>query len=373
MQILRVLAPLTTLVAASCFTNTQATADARIDEETKTLDQLYEDAIKEGGNLVVYHGGDIPDQQDGVANAFRAAYPKLNFTMVVDYSKYHDVRVDNQLATNSLVPDVIAMQTLQDYTRWKKQGVLLNYKPAGFSKIYPGFVDPEGAWIAHASYSFSYFYDTALLNASGLPIPKTAQDLANPIYKDHIASTYPHDDDAALFVYSQYIEKYGWDWVQKMSQQNIQFQRGSNTAGEAVGAKKKAIGVAGVGPFTVPTLVTINGKDASTPYVVWGQRMSILKKARHPAAAKLFLNWIVSKDVQSTVMGGVSTRTDVQYPYTPAGTPFPWENAQAGVTKFPAFMEDRANVERLKATLALYFGEVQGKPSPGELGLHPGL
>lgn len=35
-------------------------------------------------------------------------------------------------------------------------------------------------------------------------------------------------------------------------------------------------------------------------------------------------------------------------------------------------MSDRAEVERLKQTFALYFGEVKGDPTPGVLGLHPG-
>lgn len=44
---------------------------------------------------------------------------KLN--VIVDYSKFHDARIDNQLATNTLVPDVVQLQTLQDYPRWKKK------------------------------------------------------------------------------------------------------------------------------------------------------------------------------------------------------------------------------------------------------------
>lgn len=35
-------------------------------------------------------------------------------------------------------------------------------------------------------------------------------------------------------------------------------------------------------------------------------------------------------------------------------------------------MSDRAGVERLKQTFALYFGEVEGDPTPGFLGLRPG-
>ncbi|KAH9189214.1 hypothetical protein AeNC1_008818, partial [Aphanomyces euteiches] len=68
-------------------------------------------------------------------------------------------------------------------------------------------------------------------------------DLVDPIYKNLIASPYPHDDDAVLFVYSKYVEKYGWDWVAKFAQQNVQFKRGTNTPGEAIDAGNKSIGV----------------------------------------------------------------------------------------------------------------------------------
>ena len=69
-------------------------------------------------------------RQDG----FRHRFPEIDLTLIVDYSKYHDVRVDNQFATDTLVPDVVQLQTLQDFTRWKQQGRLLHYKPAGFSQ-----------------------------------------------------------------------------------------------------------------------------------------------------------------------------------------------------------------------------------------------
>lgn len=336
-------------------------------EETKSLDKLYQDAISEGGKLVVYHGGDYPDEQEVLAAAFRADFPMIDVSIVVDYSKYHNVRVDNQLETNTLVADIVALQTLNDYPRWKSEDKLLNYKPAGFSKIYQGFVDREGSWISHVVFSFSYFYDQAQLNASGLPVPKSAEDLANPVYASHIASTYPHDDDAALFIYSEYLERYGWAWVEKLAAQNITFQRGSNFAGAAVMAKKKAIGIAS----SVPEgdgRVYVSGSESTTPYLAWGQHMSILKKAPHPAAAKLFMNWAVSTKVQTTLLAGKSVRTDVP---PESGKAYPWSIPQANTLKFQTWMEDRAKLERLRATFAIYFGEVQGKPSPGWLGLHP--
>jgi hypothetical protein len=63
-------------------------------------------------------------------------------------------------------------------------------------------------------------------------------------------------------------------------------------------------------------------------------------------------------------MAGMSSRVD-------SVTPAPWDFPRASTAKFPVFMEDRAAIERLKFTSALYFGEVQGAPSPGVYGLHP--
>ena len=45
-------------------------------EETKTLDELYRDALAEGGKLVIYAGGDSPTQQDGTKAAFRERFPR---------------------------------------------------------------------------------------------------------------------------------------------------------------------------------------------------------------------------------------------------------------------------------------------------------
>ncbi|GMF18830.1 unnamed protein product [Phytophthora lilii] len=98
-------------------------------EEIKSIDDLYAEAVAEGGKLVLYHGGDTPTPQDSLKDAFSQRFPQINFTLIVDYSKYHDVRIDNQLETDSLVPDVVALQTLQDFPRWAREGKLLNYKP----------------------------------------------------------------------------------------------------------------------------------------------------------------------------------------------------------------------------------------------------
>ncbi|KAF4044259.1 Bacterial extracellular solute-binding protein [Phytophthora infestans] len=97
----------------------------------------------------------------------------------------------------------------------------------------------------------------------------------------------------------------------------------------------------------------------NTEYIAWGQRAAILAKARHPAAAKLFMNWALSEEVQSNTVAP-SVRTDIN-------TDKPWDVPEANMAGFLLFMEDRETVEEWKQTFTLYIGEVQG------VGLYPGL
>jgi len=336
-------------------------------DETRSLDQLYEAALAEGGKLVVYAGGDVDDQLGGVRAGFRSRFPGIDLTVVVDYSKYHDVRVDNQLATDTLIPDLVQLQTVQDFTRWARQGELLRYRPAGFSAVHPKFRDPEGAWTAVMAVAFSFVYNVA---AVGADVPRTPLDFVDPRWKGAIASSYPHDDDAVLYLFSLYVRKYGWEWVEQFARQQPQFARGAHKAGIAVDAGQKSIGVGSAG-----SLLATGGASRwalpaeGHPFMAWGQRAAILKQGAHPTAAKLYLNWMLSPELQQASYSGWSVRTDI--PLQSGLRPI-WEYEDANLDGFPLFMEDRATVEQLKQTFALYFGEVQGAPSPGSLGLHPG-
>jgi ABC-type Fe3+ transport system substrate-binding protein len=356
------------LTALGATASTAAAADSSRGsgpEETRTLDELYRDALAEGGKLVVYAGGDLADSGSGAGarTAFRQRFPEIDLQLIVDYSKYHDVRVDNQLATGTLVPDVVQLQTLQDFTRWKREGRLLHYKPAGFGKLYNKFRDPDGAWIAGMVIAFSYIYDVA---AAGTNPPRTPLDLVDPRWKGAVASSYPHDDDAVLYLYSLYTQTYGWDWIARLAAQNPQFARGTFSPGTAITNKSAIIGI-GAGGNPTSTGPVRMGLPDGHPFMAWGQRIAILRQAANPTAAKLYLNWQLSTERQTS--NSWSVRTDIA---PPAGLKPIWEYPNAHVDGFPRFMEDRAKVEQLKQTFALYFGEVKGDPTPGWPGLHPG-
>ena len=342
-------------------------ATSAADAESRELEALYRAALSDGGKLLVYAGADTPQQQDGTKAAFAQRFPGIDIQIIVDYSKIHDVRVDHQIATGTLVPDVVQLQTLQNFPRWKKEDQLLSFKPAGFGGLHPQFRDADGAWLAIGVLSFSLMYDVA---GVGVDAPRSPQELADPKWKGKIASSYPQDDDATLFLYKQYAQAYGWDWVGKLVSQEIQFARGTHTPREAITAKRALMGTGGSGSLTAVDAPVRWAVAEGHPFMAWGQRAAILKRARNVNAAKLYMAWQISRERQATYYNGWSVRTDVR----PAGNLKPvWEYANAHVGEFPEFMADRALVERWRQTFVMFLGDVQGPPSPGVLGLHPGL
>lgn len=343
-----------------------AAAGAVVREEGKSLERLYREARAEGGTLTVYAGGDTANQQDGNKAAFEAAFPGITVTMVVDYSKFHDARIDNQLATGTLVADVVQLQTLQDFPRWKAAGVLRPYKPAGFSRVHPAFKDPDGAWTGIFVDAFSTIYH---VDAAGPQPPAVAADLLAPRWKSRIVSTYPTDDDAVLYLYKLIVDKYGWEWLARFVAQDVAWVRGTQEPADRVEAGTAAVALGTDGALApgagVKTRFVVPARD---PFMAWGQRAAILAGARHPAAAELYLNWWLSKQTQSDFyMWPVRTDVAPHRGYRPI-----WEYPNANIGGFDRFMGDRGVVERFRQQVTLYVGEVSGDPSPGWLGLHPG-
>ncbi|MCT6795170.1 extracellular solute-binding protein [Klebsiella pneumoniae subsp. pneumoniae] len=336
--------------------------------EKRSLDDIYKAALAEGGRVIVYAGGDTADQQDGMKKAFESRFPGVTLDVVVDYSKFHEARIDNQVATHSLVPDVIQIQTLQNFPRWKKEGILQPYKPLGWDKIYPAFRDADGAYTGIFVDAFSNVINTKLL-PDEKSWPREAKDYLRPEFKGKIVLTYPTDDDAVLFWFKQVVDKYGWGYVADLAKQEPIFVRGTQAPADMVESGEAAVTFS-----TDGSLVPSEGAASrfvlpkEDPFVAWPQQAAILKGAKHPEAAKLYLNWLLDKETQKNVWYMWSVRTDVA---PPAGYKPIWEYKNGDPTAFGKFLADRGAVERFRSQIGLYLGETKGDPSPGHPGLHP--
>jgi hypothetical protein len=170
-----------------------------IQVEKRSIDQIYQVALKEGGVVTSWLGGDEPNQQEGLKQAFDTAFPEMTLNLTVDLYKYHDVRLDKLLAENNVYIDTIALQTTHNFPRWKKQGALLNYAPRGFDQIFTEFRDVDAAYYSFLGVGWQTVTNTKKLKGKKPPVEFA--DFLKPEFKGKIPLAYPIDDDAVLWAF----------------------------------------------------------------------------------------------------------------------------------------------------------------------------
>lgn len=183
------------LAGLSLASTPTCASNGTYEQETRSIDEIYEAALAEGGIVTLWHGGDEKNQQDYLKQAFEARFPNITLNVTVDLSKYHDGNLDLQLAAKDVYVDSIILQTLHDYPRWKKEGALLNYAPANFDQIYPVFKDADAAYAGLFVFAWSL---QSNINKTKM-VPKSYKDFTMPEFKDKLVLTYPNDDDAVLW------------------------------------------------------------------------------------------------------------------------------------------------------------------------------
>ncbi|KAI9051196.1 hypothetical protein LZ554_005298 [Drepanopeziza brunnea f. sp. 'monogermtubi'] len=327
--------------------------------ETRTLDELHQAALAEGGVVTLWHGGDEVTQQNNLKTAFEARFPGMKLNVTVDLSKYHDVNLDQQIADNNVYVDSIILQTLHDYPRWKEQGVLLPYKPAGFDSVYADFKDSDATYVGLYIICWSQTWNVKALADAGIDAPKEYTDYLKPEFKDKLVLAYPNDDDAILYQFYLIIQQYGLAWLESLLAQNPRWVRGTATPGNIL--RKNGTEIV---TFTSSARPSVGGVlnaqyPAEGKLASWPQTGAILKNAPHPEGAKLLHNFMLSPEYVVS-RGGWSTREDID---APAGFPKIMDRKETDPTGFAVWMSDRAAVERLRFFLEARIGSAQG-PSP---------
>jgi len=332
--------------------------------DSRSLDEIHKAALAEGGKLIMYAAGDTPGSQDARKARFEKRFPGMTLEVVDDFSKYHSARIDNQLATNSLIPDLVQLQTLQDFPRWKAQGALLPYKGVGWKNLYPQIKDTEGAYYGIYFLTLGTVVNTNLIKASA-DFPRKATDLLKPALKNKLNAGSPYDDDAALFWYKLMVDKYGWKFVSDLAKQNVTYRRGTTTPLESLLNDEFSASVVNFGPIVPTPGANIQQLLETDPFVSWAQTAAIFKSSKRPEAAKLYISWSMQ---DSAIAAGRFPHLDNAQ--SPTGKTI-WEYTNTNPLDFPKWVSNRAQVQRFRDQLTTYIGEVNEVSPAGYPGSHP--
>jgi ABC-type Fe3+ transport system substrate-binding protein len=318
----------------------------------EAIDQLYA-AAKAEQTLVLWGAGPSAGYETAV-RAFEQQFPGVTVALMGGFSNVLNAKVETQLAAHKVATDVLIFQTVQDFVGWNRRGLLMRFKPEGFEAIGAGAKDPDGAWIAVNANPLFYGYNTDAVAADAAP--RSALDFLKPEFKGKLVSAYPADDDATLYDFHTIVEKYGRDYMDRYMAQQPKFIQGhlgvarSLGSGESLASFDNTIGSTNTVKREGGKIALAAPTDDSLP--VFFTSEAILKDAPHPNAAKLFVDWFLSKEQQSRI-GTYSSRSDLP---PPAGM-MPLSSYQLA-DGYLAFVSDEPQLVELRRRFEKYTGPV---------------
>ena len=322
---------------------------------TQSVEELYEKAKVEGA-LVIYGGGPTSLYEEP-AREFERRYPGIRITIHSGFSNVHNEKIGQQLRANTLDADLAILQTVQDYVRWKKDGVLASFKPPAWDAIDASFKDADGYYVGVFVTSVSYAYNRDLVKPGDAP--KSATDFLKPEFRGRMISCYPHDDDITLYLFYTLVQRYGWDWMSRYIANGAQFIQGHLGVSRGLASGTSVVSIDSNPNFSLreqragkPVEIAFSEID---PTPVWAQTAATFKASPHPNAARLFLAWFLEKEQQAR-LDTWSPRRDVP---PPAGLPPLFSIKLAN--DYPAFIGNAELVADLRKRFEVLTGPVQNK------------
>ena len=318
----------------------------------QSLDDLYAKAKNEGA-FVLYVGGPTAPWE-AMAKIFNEKYPGITVSISGGFSNVLDKKIDAQIGAKKLEVDAAILQTIADFVRWKDDGRLVDFKPAGFDKIDPRFKDPEGAYWATMVNAVPYMYNTEQVAAAD--VPNSALDFLKPQFKGKIVTAYPADDDVTLWVFYHIVQKYGWSYMDKYMAAKPNFIQGHLGEQRSIGSGQNLVTFDSI--FNITTVLKKQSMkvDSHFPTVdatpFWPLTGAIFKGAPHPNAAKLFLAWLL-EPTQQIATETWSGRRDV-----PPPTGYKPIFSYKVVTDYKAFLVDQTKIADLRKRFEKYSGPV---------------
>jgi len=156
--------------------------------------------------------------------------------------------------------------------------------------------------------ALGFGYNTKLLAANNLPAPKCWQDLIKPVYKGHVQMANPNSSGTAYTTLATIIqlfgEKKGFEFMKALHKNINQYTKSGSAPIKAAARGETTIGIVfmhdavkqAVKGFPIKVVAPCEG----TGYEIGS--MSIIKGARHMAAAKKYYDWALTTDAQNLAL-----------------------------------------------------------------------
>jgi iron(III) transport system substrate-binding protein len=189
----------------------------------------------------------------------------------------------------------------------KNDGLTIPHTGGNFSSLDPAFKDPQGYWRSFYMNPMAFAINKEILARMGAPMPRSWQDLLNPVYKGQIQMPTPQASGTAYNVVASLVKLMGeegaYEYMKKLGP-NIQTYTSSGTAP----SKGVSVGQSLIGIQFTPAFFEFIDQGFPLEVVfptegVWFEApgVSIVKGSKNLAAAQALVEWLSSPKGQSVL------------------------------------------------------------------------
>ncbi len=269
------------------------------------------EAAKKEGRLTWYTSMNIDDSQP-LIDAFMKKYPFVKVELWRGSSEKVLNKIQTETRVGKVFFDVVGVNAFETGFV-KAAGLALRYLPPSAALYRKGFVDPDGYWVDTYTNYYVIGYNTKLVSKA--EAPKDWGDLLNPRWKGKFAMD-PEDYPWFMALQEVWGREKAEPFMKSLATQDIQWRKGHSLIVKLLTAGEFPLGL--VYAHRVEELkrmgAPVEWVTTADPIPAELHPIAIAAKAPNPNAAKLFVEFVVSREGQTMIkeFGRVPSHPDVE-------------------------------------------------------------
>jgi len=264
------------------------------------------------GKIILYTSVPQPIA-DKIQAGFQSKYPSITLDVFRSGTSSVVAKLMTEKEAGSILADLVWVAEPSTYEDFKDQNMLYKFTPEEAKGLSADMKDPEGYYYAGRLINMIIAYNTLLVKNP----PRSWKDILNSKYK--LGFPTPLRSGAAIAAVETLVDRFGWNYFEKFKALGGKQVKSNSTVRDMIVTGELSVGV------TLDYMIRPLIKKGSPINYVWPEEgavfipspIAILNSSKNKKAAEVFVNYILSKEGQETLvkMGSfIPVRKDVAPP-----------------------------------------------------------
>jgi iron(III) transport system substrate-binding protein len=261
------------------------------------------EAAKKEGKLAFYTAMDLAFAER-LGKSFEAKFPGIAVRVERSGAERVFTRIAQEYGSNINVVDVANTADAAHCIVWKRNGWLAPYLPEEVAQHFdPQFYDADALHITTRILISPIAYNTSLVKKEDAP--KSFADLLDPKWAGKMVKGHPAYSGTIMNATYQIARDLGWEYFEKLAKQRVLQVQSATDTPKKIALGERAVMVDGAGYLVIRNKE--DGQPVEIVYPAEGTPLAaspsvVFKAAPNPNAARLFQNWMHSREAQQILV-----------------------------------------------------------------------